>query len=304
MTTERQLTARLAEFFPAHRDLLVGVGDDAAIVRQRHERAALCCDAVIEGVHFTSETGPGLVGKKAVNRNLSDLAAMGAHADWLLVSLVVPSATSTARLMALFRGIRAAAEAANCYVVGGDIASHDGPLIVTVSAYGHVTGRALTRSGSRAGDTLHVSGPLGGSILGHHLRFQPALREGIWLAQQPMVTAAMDVSDGLLLDLQTMLHASSRGGAQLGAEIEASQIPIRRAAHRLPGSALEHALTDGEDHVLLWSQRAKAKLRAGGPLAARARRPIGRVLDEPGLWLVEGGERRRLPSAGFQHDWQ
>ncbi len=302
MTSERELTGWLATFFPSHRDLLVGIGDDAAVIRQRHERTVLCCDPVIDGVHFDERAPRTLVGKKAVNRNLSDLAAMGAVADWLLVSLVLPSDTSKAHLHALLRGIRSAASDANCCVVGGDVATGPGPMVVTVSAFGHLPGRCLTRSSARAGNTLHVTGPLGGSIHGHHLRFRPALQEGLWLAAQAEVTAAMDISDGLLLDLQTMLAASSRPGAPLGAELDASRIPIRRAAHRFgDGQALQHALSDGEDHVLLWAQRTKHELSHGGPLSARARQSIGQIVREPGLWLVQDGVRQRLPESGFQH---
>lgn len=302
MASERELTARLATFFPSHRDVQIGIGDDAAVIRQRHERVVLCCDPVIDGVHFDNAANRSLVGKKAVNRNLSDLAAMGAVADWLLVSLVLPAKTSRPNLDAMLRGIRSAAAAADCCVVGGDVATSPGPMVITVSAYGHLPGRALTRSGAKPGNTLHVTGPLGGSIHGHHLRFRPAITEGVWLAEQRSVTAALDISDGLLLDLQTMLTASSQHGAALGAELDASRIPIRRAAHQFgDGEALQHALGDGEDHVLLWAQRAKHELPGGGPLTNRARQAIGRVVREPGLWLLQDGVRRRLPESGYQH---
>jgi len=304
MAAERELTAKLAEFFPSHRDVLVGIGDDAAVLRRRHDRLVMCCDPVVEGVHFVADTPPALVGRKAVNRNLSDLAAMGAVPDWLQVSLVFPRTQTSRQLMSLLGGIRRAAAAAGCVVVGGDTASSDGPLVVTVSAYGHLQGRALTRSRAKAGDTLHVTGPLGGSILGHHLRFRPALREGQWLAGQAAVAAAMDVSDGLILDLQTMLEASRGPRTRLGAELYADQIPIRRAARQLKGDPLQHALRDGEDHVLLWAQRPATSLGRGGPLSSRARRPIGRILAEPGLWLVVGDSRRRLKIAGYEHGWQ
>ena len=303
MTTERELTEKLAAFFPSHRDVIVGIGDDAAVVRQRHEQSVLCCDPVIAGIHFDTNAPMNLVGKKAVNRNLSDLAAMGACADWLLVSLILPSTMESRQWTSLLRGIRAAAQAADCLVVGGDIATSPGPLVVTVSAFGHLPGRPLTRSGARAGDTLHVSGPLGGSRLGHHLRFRPALAEGVWLAQQPSVSAAMDISDGLLLDLATMLRASSKNGAPLGAEIDANGVPIRKAAHQLDsGSPLEHALHDGEDHVLLWSQASGKRLSSNGPLTTRSRSAIGRIVPEPGLWLLRDGLRVRLSETGFQHE--
>ena len=299
---ERTFTRGLARFFGGHRDLLVGIGDDAAVVAPRGRAAVLCCDPVVEGVHFQRTAAPTLVGRKAVNRNLADLAAMGATADWLLLSLVLPRGFPAAKRQALLRGVRAAARAGGAVVVGGDVATSPGPLVVTVTAIGHLTGRALTRDGAKVGDTLHVSGPLGGSLAGHHLRFRPPLALGQWLARQRAVHAAMDVSDGLLLDLATLLTAS--GG--LGAELFADAIPVSAAAKRAAGGdpdrALRAALGDGEDHELLWTQAPRA-LPAGGPLPARFRRPIGRVLAEPGLWLVHGdGRRTPLAPLGYRHE--
>ena len=198
--------------------------------------------------------------------------------------------------------MRSAASAAGAVVVGGDLAVADGPMVVTVSASGNVRGRALSRAGLKVGDTLHVTGPLGGSIEGHHLRFRPALREGRWLAEQGAVGGAMDVSDGLVLDLSTMLDAS--GG--VGAELDAAAVPVRAAAHRLASGdgeqALRRALEDGEDHVLLFSVRRGGALARGGPLTKRARRPIGRVVRQPGIWLRRGPVRERLVPAGFEHE--
>ena len=302
MGGERALTERLRAFFPARRDVRVPIGDDAAVVDVAAGRVALCCDPVVEGVHFESGTRLELVGRKAVNRNLSDLAAMGAEADWLLLSLVVPPNTSRPAWNALLRGVRDAAGAAGAVVVGGDVATSAGPLVVTVSAVGRVPGRALRRDQLRVGDALHVTGALGGSRAGHHLRFRPALAEGRWLASQGAVRAAIDVSDGLLLDLDTMLQAS--GG--LGAELDAAAIPVRgaarRAAHGDAGAALQRALCDGEDHCLLFGVRRGHELAAGGPLTARARRPIGRVTREPGITLVRGGSRESLSVTGYQHE--
>lgn len=315
MAGERARTDALARFFDADERVLVGIGDDAAVVRVRGREAVLCCDPVIAGVHFDDDTPLELVGRKVVNRNLSDLAAMGAVPDWLLVSVIAPRGFGNDALRRLLGGVRTAARRGGAQVVGGDLARADGPLVVTVSAHGHLEGRALRRTGARAGDTLHVTGPLGGSRLGHHLRFTPALCEGRWLARQRHVHAAIDVSDGLLLDLHTLLAASSAAGAadgtadsgpRLGAELDAAAVPVRAAARQLAGGdperALRHAFEDGEDHVLLWTQAERA-LAADGPLTARARRPIGRVVDRPGLWLVRDGRRERLAVVGFEHEW-
>jgi thiamine-monophosphate kinase len=299
---ERAFTAGLRRFFGAGRGVVVGIGDDAAVVRNRGKSSVLCCDPVVAGVHFEPDEDPALVGRKAVNRNLADLAAMGARPDWLLVSLVLPPRWPAVRRARLLRGIRAAARAGRCRVVGGDVATARGPLVVTVTAVGHLTGTALRRDGARPGDAIHVTGPLGGSRAGHHLRFRPPLAEGEWLARRgSKATAAIDVSDGLLLDLARVLDAS--GG--LGAEIDAAAVPVRPAARRLErgnaAAALRSALGDGEDHVLLFTVRAGARLPRGGPLSERARRPIGRVLRTPGLWLVDARGRHRMEPLGHEH---
>ncbi len=302
MTSERQLVAQIQALFAAGRGKVqVGIGDDAAIVGTT-AKTALACDPVVEGVHFKEGTPLQQVGRKAVNRNLSDLAAMGCRPQYLLVSVLFPRQVPAAKRMGLFRGIKTAAQAAGAQVVGGDVGATLGPLVVTVSVIGAAPRQPLLRSKLRPGDSLHVTGALGGSILGKHLRFVPRLQEGQWLARQQAVQAAMDISDGLLLDLDRMLEAS--GGR--GAELQANAIPIAAAARKLAkqdkATALQHALSDGEDHELLFAVRRGKALAAGGPLTQRARRPMGQVIAEPGIWLVDAhGQRRACPPQGYQH---
>ena len=303
MGGERALTRRLQDWFPAPKDARIAIGDDAAVCKNRGRDSVLCVDPVVEGEHFVRGEDLALVGRKAVNRNLSDIAAMGAVADYLLVSLVLPRDLHARDLDRLLRGLRAAAKAGGAFVVGGDVSSTSGPLVVTVTAIGHCEGRVLLRSGARVGDSIHVTGALGGSIAGKHLRFVPRLKEGAWLARSATpCTACMDISDGLLLDLWTMLQAS--GG--LGAEIDARAVPIALAAHRLAKTdgkdALMRALSDGEDHELLFTVKKGRTLPMGGPLTARARKPIGRVVNEPGLWLIQDGLRRKVAPSGHEHD--
>jgi thiamine-monophosphate kinase len=265
----------------------------------------LTCDPVVEGVHFDRDTAPELIGAKAVGRNLSDLAAIGAVADYLLVSLLLPAGFGATAQDALLRGIERAADEHGCAVIGGDTSASPGPLVVTITAVGHLEGPPLLRSAARPGDRIHLTGPVGGSRSGRHLRIRPRLVEGRWLAALPGIGAGIDVSDGLALDLATLLRASSAAaGQELGAELDATAIPIHDDAQRL-ADPLRHALGDGEDHELLFTWRAGAALPDRGPLADVARRPFGRVLAEPGLWLRGAdGSRTRLEPLGHEHPIQ
>lgn len=306
MAMERELTDRLARFFDSDDPgVSIGIGDDGAVVRTSM-RTVVACDPVVEDVHFTRADRLELVGRKAINRNLSDLAAMGAAPTYLLVSLLLPAWLTDRLRDELLRGIRKAAVAGACSVVGGDVATSPGGLVVTVTALGTAPRRPLRRDGLRVGDTLHITGPLGGSRLGRHLSFAPRIAEGQWLAAQRSVAAGIDISDGLLLDLDTVLRASSHSGSPgLGAVLDAAAIPISKAAHQLAEtsgrSALSHALSDGEDHELLFGLRGP--LSVEGPITARTRRPIGVVTAVPGIQLCgPDGQLEECRPEGYQHD--
>lgn len=303
MVDELDVVAGLERLFASRAgDVVVGIGDDAAVLRCGGAHLVAACDPVVEGVHFDGAAPPGAVGRKAVHRNVSDLAAMGARPRFLLVSALLPRGLPPARRLALFRGVRAAADACGCVVVGGDVSGTPGPLALVVTALGWISGRVLRRADARPGDLLYVTGPLGGAGSGRHLRFRPAVAEGRWLTRHAATGGVIDVSDGLLADLARMLEAS--GG--LGAELVEEAVPIAPAARRLARhsgrSALEHALTDGEDHVLLFSWRSDRPLPRRAPWPAACRRPIGVVRPRPGLWLRgRDGRRRRLRARGWRH---
>jgi len=300
---ERAFTEGLARAFapPRGRGAL-GIGDDAAVVANRGAHTVVACDAVVEGVHFTARTPLALVGRKAVNRNLADLAAMGAAFDYALVSVLWPRTRPARGLAVLMRGIRAAVERHGGTVVGGATGSTGGPLTVTVTVLGHPIGRVLRRDAARAGDRVHVSGPLGGSLLGGHLRFSPPLALGVRLAQTAGVGGVIDVSDGLVIDLATMLRASSRAcGKALCAVLDPKAIPVsaaaRRLARRTGRTPLEHALGDGEDHVLLFTRRGKehAAGAIGTVVAATGSARAGEV------FLLGPDGRRTRVTAGYEH---
>ncbi|HEX5104410.1 MAG TPA: thiamine-phosphate kinase, partial [Pirellulaceae bacterium] len=192
-----------------------------------------------------------------------------------------------------------------CAIAGGDVNSWEGPLVISVTALGEVQpGREWRRSGARPGDQILVTGSFGGSILGKHFEFVPRVAEALWLAENAEIHAAIDVSDGLSLDLARLCEASG-----CGAEIDPQKIPIAPAAAKRtangPGgrSPLEHALSDGEDFELILAvppECAAESLRRQPldlPLTA-----MGRFVERPGLYaLGTSGEYEPLVPRGYEH---
>lgn len=285
-------------------DVLVGPGDDAAVVRPRagHE-LVLKCDAIVEGVHFLPSAAPRWIGHKAVARVFSDFAAMGAPPRHLLVSLAAPASTPVARIRGIYRGLHQLAAAYGVSVVGGETVQAS-QLALHVFGMGEVPrNRALRRTGARPGDVLMVTGSLGGSAAGKHLRFTPRLAEGLWLGAGRWATAAIDVSDGLATDLRHLVEASG-----VGADLDPHRIPIALAAKRMRGglTPLEHALRDGEDFELLFTVRRSlvpAFLKAWRRAFSTAVTPIGAITKHAGhIRLREvGSATRTLTARGYEH---
>jgi thiamine-monophosphate kinase len=206
---------------------------------------------------------------------------------------------------AIFEGLLPLAEEYEVRLAGGDTNSWDGPLVIDITVVGEATDRGpLLRSGALPGDEILATGSFGGSILGRHFSFPPRVREALMLHQEFELHAAIDVSDGLSLDLSRMARESGCG-AVLGID----RIPISAAAVQLAdqnpaaGSALDHALSDGEDFELLIAaapsevQRILARQAVGVPLTR-----IGRFIEKQGLWQESAGtETKPLLPAGYQH---
>jgi thiamine-monophosphate kinase len=225
-----------------------------------------------------------------MNRNLSDCAAMGCLPAAALVTVAAKKGTSLIYLQELYDGIREAGETHHCQIVGGDTGSWDGKLVVTVTILGRSAGvTPVTRKGAKPGDGIYVTGPLGGSILGRHMTFEPRVRIGRVLAMAG-VSAMIDLSDGLSRDLR---HICEQSG--VGATIHAEKIPVhddavemRRDGH----TPLEHALHDGEDYELLFTE----------PPTYRGLFQIGVVTAAPGIFLQDrDGGVQPLEPKGWEH---
>jgi thiamine-monophosphate kinase len=252
---ERAITERLrkAAKIPPGSPVILGIGDDCAIYRPRGSADDLLftSDMFIDGVHFLRETHkPAAVGRKALARSLSDIAAMGGAPRFCLVSFCIPGWANAKWVDGFFDGILNLAVETGTFLAGGDL-SHGETLACDVMVCGAVPrGTALRRDGARPGHEIYVSGALGGSALGlekkqrkalqRHLYPEPRLALGRFLREKLRATSAIDLSDGLSLDLRRVCLASG-----VAAEIAAPP--------RFPGASPEQALHGGEDYELLFT---------------------------------------------------
>ncbi|MCP5298695.1 MAG: thiamine-phosphate kinase [Chromatiaceae bacterium] len=298
---------------PARDDVLLGIGDDCALLAPPPGRVlAVSTDTLVAGRHFLADADPCALGHKSLAVNLSDLAAMGAEPAWVTLALTLPSA-DTGWLEAFVRGFAALAGAQGVQLVGGDTTR--GPLSITIQVHGFVAPQAaLRRGGARAGDRLFVSGSVGGAALALRLmqrrqavpdalrqrlnRPQPRVALGRLLAGR--ASAAIDVSDGLVADLRHVCEASG-----LGARIALARLPLLPEVAAVAAAGDWSApLAGGDDYELLFTlapQRA-AELVAACADAGEPIQEIGYMADEPGVRLIypDGRISEDVPD-GFDH---
>ena len=296
---EPEFVAKLRDrvMLPRGAGIVAGIGDDCAIVRPRGavEDLLFTTDMLIEGTHFLREThGAGDVGWKALARGLSDIAAMGGTPRFCLVSLALARWCNSRWVDRFYDGLLDLAGRAGVPLIGGDLAVTDRVMCDIVVAGAAPRGKSLRRDGARAEDEIYVSGELGVSALGmksqrgeawrRHKRPEPRLELGRYLRERAGATAAMDLSDGLSLDLHRMC-ADSGLCAQIGAP------PIYR------GATLEQALHGGEDYELLFT--VPPKRRVPQSFAGLKLTRIGTMRrGEPGRVELDGVE---LPRRGWDH---
>jgi thiamine-monophosphate kinase len=249
----------------------------------------LTCDPVVEGIHYRPSTPARRVGWKAMARNLSDIAAMGGAPRWAVVSIGLRPSTAVRWVTELYAGLHRAARQFGCAIVGGDTTHVKREQFVVVTMLGHAD-RPVLRSGSKVGDSVFVTGQLGGSLRGRHLTFTPRVKEARWLAAHFDIHAMIDLSDGLASDIQHLLTPG------IGFELFAAEIPSR--------GTLQAALTDGEDFELLFTldPRAVTALRSKWKFPLKLTE-IGRVIRARGKVTLIGGDAkpRLLTACGYDH---
>lgn len=277
-----------SEFVP------VPQGDDLAVLKwPANDLLLVGVDQVLDGVHFDSTIHlPRSIGRKVMNRNLSDCAAMACLPAAAVTTAALPQGIGMEYAKELYLGLRDAADPFDCVIVGGDTGSWDGKLVLTVTILGKSAGiTPITRSGAKVGDSIYVTGPLGGSILGRHMSFEPRITLARKLAATGRLTAMIDLSDGLSRDLRHICRDSG-----VGAIIDAAAVPIHLDAitvSRDGRSPLEHALGDGEDHELLLTGDLDD---FGLPLMR-----IGQIVEGSEILLQHEGRSVPLQNMGWEH---
>ena len=302
---EFELIARLTQSLPGNAQVVVGAGDDCAVLDLGGADSLVLfkTDAVVEGIHFTRETAPELVGRKALARCLSDIAAMGGTPVAAVVTLGLPAGFDPEFVAKIYEGLNTLARKYGVAIVGGETTANPGGILLSAALLGTVRrGKQILRTGAKPGDAVFVTGELGGSPAGRHLEFEPRLEEARWLAGHFSIHAMIDLSDGLAGDLRHLLQA---GG--LGAELLTDAIPVSAAAKRRAGQTapLTAALTDGEDFELLFTVAGGDAVKLLDAWKAEFRglklTCIGKIVAGAGITLRNKSGSRPLDAQGYEH---
>ncbi|MGH7953934.1 MAG: thiamine-phosphate kinase [Limisphaerales bacterium] len=306
---EFELIARLTKSLPANESVVAGAGDDCAVLDfGLPEKLFLFkTDAVVEGIHFDTKTPPEKIGRKALARCLSDIAAMAGTPAAALATIALPENFDPKFVEKIYDGMNTLAREHGVAIVGGETTTNPERILISVALLGTV-GREepIFRSGAKIGDAIFVTGELGGSLAGRHLDFEPRLTEARWLAEHFPIHAMIDLSDGLAGDLRRILKASG-----VGAELLKTAIPISRAAKLLAKTSpsakppVLAALTNGEDFELLFTVASRGTVKLAD--AWKKRFPklklscIGKIVAGEGILLRDKTGSQKFNANGYVH---
>lgn len=289
----------------------LGIGDDcAALDLNGMKQILFASDMLMDQVHFDLKRlgSARLAGRKALAVNLSDIAAMAGMPLCACVSLALPKKNGGRIGREVMTGIKQLAKDFHVAIVGGDTNTWDGPLVINIAILGRQHPRGVvTRAGAKPGDLIFVSGKLGGSIFGKHLRFTPQLKLATWLQTHFPPHAMIDLSDGIAQDLRHILDESN-----CSAELNLAKLPLSPAVRKFKDqkSPTAHVLSDGEDFELCFtlSARQGQKLMTTAHYKKFGLSCIGQITrsdrKKSEIFVREKtGRRRPLTLAGFEHQF-
>lgn len=272
--------------------VLKGIGDDCAVLKfTKNKYLLFTCDMIVEGVDFQPQEKRYLVGRKSIAVSLSDIAACAGIPRYALVSLGLPGNTPIKQARDIYKGMLSVAKEYGLNLVGGDISRSD-KLTINVSILGEVKKQGLAlRNKAKVGDIIFVTGSLGGSILGKHLKFNPRINEARYLTGHFKINSMIDISDGLAQDLRHILEDS-----RVGAVIYEGLIPTAKEA-----KGIGDALYGGEDFELLFTlslKEARRLIRKNNNF-----KPIGEIIQRRyGLKMLTNAARLvNIKDRGFRH---
>jgi thiamine-monophosphate kinase len=293
---------------PKNKNILVGIGDDAAVIKVGNKLLAVTTDTLVDGDHFSLDYfTPVQVGKKAIEINVSDIGAMGAFPKYALVSLVLPKHLDVRIIDGIYKGMRQAANKYKLEIIGGNI-THGEQLVIDIDMIGEVKRKNLClRSHAKPGDFIVVTGDLGSSTAGLRL-FHNKIKGHEYVKKKHLepqakinkvkpflyyINAMIDVSDGLASEVKHICEQS-----KVGAIVYSDNIPIRdetrRAAKILNKDPLDYALYGGEDFELVFTVSEKNLKKVRGFL-------VGEITKEKGVFLYSKGKKKILKKTGYDH---
>lgn len=297
-----------------------GIGDDCAVVQGGEGLTLLTTDSLVEGCHFIKDKISARdLGYKGVMVNVSDIAAMGGSAQYVLMSIALPNDTEEVWINEYLEGVNEACQEAGVELVGGDTTCSKGGIFINFCVMGEVLEECVKyRSGARVGDVICITDPIGGSLAGYelmmagvqegelvekHCRPRALDLEGEWLGEQVAVKAMMDVSDGLVQDLRRMMKAS-----KVAARVDLEKIPMsdafRQFASKTGRSAEELAIGSGEEYCLLLAVDAKGLKQLQKGFKEEFDRDlyeIGVVEKGKGVSFFKDGKKIEVKSEGYLH---
>ena len=303
MPGEFDYIRRLRGRIPPAPGVIVGPGDDCAVLARPLRNQLVTTDVLQDGVDFVlAECGPAVAGRKAMAVNLSDIAAMAGVPTAAVVGLCLPRSGGTRVADGVYEGLKSVADDFGVAIVGGDTNSWDGPLVISVTVLGEVSNRGpVKRSGAKPGDWLLLTGPVGGSLLGRHLSPQPRVKEALALHAVADLHAMIDISDGLAADVLHLCEESHCGIEWKGAAVPIHPDAVTRS-RTTNRTALWHALNDGEDFELAFavSEDDGRQLLAGKPVEGIALYHCGTFVVS-GQWIRGPEGTIPLSPEGWEH---